>query len=225
MSNANNGASGTDSSAGGTTEEKFTKPNTSDADAADSSSDDLNGSDSYPAAFVKKLMTEKKNKDAKLKEALARLDEIELKEKERTEQKLKDEKKWQEYAQLKEKERNDAMAKLSDYEKQAAEADKFNALLSAIPGQVKRQYWGLLGNHLADIVINPETNEPDPVSVKQVADKVRELYADIISDKGGPKLPSDAAQASRNFDATKWDSMSAKEKKENLHLFVASKSK
>jgi hypothetical protein len=177
-------------------------------------------SKSYSEQFIKKLNTEKDNWRTKAKQLEERLNEFEAKEKEQHENTLKEQQKWQEYAKLKEQERDQIAEQFNNLHTQVVDSQKFQTLLHHVNGEVKKQYWGLLRTHLNEIVVNPETNDIDEVSVKTVADKVREMYPDIIVSAGGPKVPNGAAQPGQYFSLEKWDSMSAKEKKEHLPEFV-----
>jgi len=179
--------------------------------------------ETYPPSFVKKVMTEKKNQGERLKSVEAELEAFKAKEKERTENSLKEQNQWKEYATLKETEAKEAREKLQTHEQNLDSAEKFNALLDAIPGNVKKDYWPLLQNHLSKVIKNPDTGEIDEVSVKQVADMVRNSYPEIIQNGNGRNLPQDAAQPNQFFDKSQWDAMSPEDKKKNLPEYVKQK--
>ncbi len=181
--------------------------------------------ESYTGSFVKKLMTEKKNQGERLKEQNEELEAFRSKDKERTENQLKENNKWEEFAKLKEQEAKDSKDKLDTLNTRLDDAGKFNALLDVLPGTVEKQYWPLLESHLDGIVKNPETGEIDELSVKQVADKVRAQYADIIKVASNGSIPQNAAQPNAVFDTSQWGAMSPADKKKNLKAFVEQKNR
>lgn len=171
--------------------------------------------------FVKKLKTEKSNWKSKATELETKLAEYEAREKEQHEASLKEQNKWQEYAKLKEQERDELAQQLSGVETRINNATKFNAVIDALPGNVPKQYWPLIDGHLESVVLNPETGSPDESSVQHVATKIRETYSEIIDFGQKANLPQNAASPAGGFDLSQWESMSAKEKKENLPAFAA----
>lgn len=181
--------------------------------------------ESYSETFVKKLKTEKDNWATKAKTLEEKLREFEEKEKLQLETTLKEQNKWQEFAKIKEQERDEAFNKLKSMSERIESAHKFNALIEAIPGQVKKQYWGLIESHVADVVLNPQSGEPDPVSVKQIADKIRETYPEVIVFNDKRSIPQNAATNGQAFTLELWNSMSPKEKKENLDKYWQLKQK
>lgn len=174
----------------------------------------------YPKHFVDKVMTEKKNATTKVHDLEAKVADYENKEKERHEDYLKKNKKWEDIAKLREVERDESNAKLSTMNERIEGATKFNALLDALPGTVEKQYLPLLEAQLKDIVVNPDTGEPDEVSVRQVADKVRETYGRIFDFGDGAKMPNGAPKPHKQVDFSQWDSFSVEDKKTHLKDFV-----
>ncbi|RTL05196.1 hypothetical protein EKK58_08590 [Candidatus Dependentiae bacterium] len=210
MADVANGTSGADQ-----------KPSGSDGDlnADSSSSKDTVAYDTY-----RKVLAEKKKKDeelASVREELAKRNKL---DKEREEAELKAKEDYKKIAELREKELNETKIKYDSLNKEIQESLKFNAFLEALPGELPRKYWGMVNTK--EIVIDPSTGDPDPVSIKKVAESFQAEYGELIKNPNKAKLPGDAASGGNAVITSEvWKTMTPEEKKKNLSSYMAQKIK
>lgn len=185
----------------------------------DSSSDPLNGK---PVSFEthRKLLAEKKRRDEQLENIQAELSDFKKREKEQRETELTQKEDYKKLLELREQELNETKQKYDGLSSTIQESVKFDAFLNALPGQLPKKFWKMTDT--TSIVIDPNTGEPDPVSVKKVADQFHAEYGELIQQSGKARLPNQAAASTAppiNEDI--WKSLSPKEKRERLPEWVA----
>ncbi len=159
-------------------------------------SDDQNKDDSSsqtPAKGTVAYETYKKAVD-EAKAAKAKVAEFEKSKREAEESKLKQDGEYKKLLEQREQELKETQEKLSGTEKKISESRKLNAFLGAVPGDVPKQYWGLID--LDGIAVDPETGMPDPASVKKAAAEFEKSHPEVVKKPNKGKLPTDAANGS-----------------------------
>lgn len=206
MTDVVNGASGADQKPSGPT---------GDAIVADQTSKDSVAYETY-----KKTLAQKKKLDEELAARDEELNLLKREKKEREESELKAKEDYKKLLELRDKELEETKVKYSSLNKEIQESIKFNSFLESLPGNLDKKYWRMVDT--SEIVIDPATNEPDPTSIKKVAEKFQAEFGELIQTPGKAKLPNSAAQTG-NVAITDevWNSLSAKEKKDKLPEYFA----
>lgn len=176
----------------------------------ESSSKDTVAYESY-----RKVLSEKKKRDEELKAAQEELAKLKKADKQRLEDELKQKEDYKKLLELREKEKTDIEEKFNSLSSQIQDSLKFQHFLDALPGSLPKKFWKMVD--IGEIIIDPTTGEPDPVSVKKVADGFQSEFGELIVQPGKAKLPNGSAKPS-TAPITKeiWASLSPKEKKERL---------
>lgn len=133
----------------------------------------------------RKLLAEKKKVQEQLETFLSE-------QKKAQEATLAEQNQWKKLAELKEKELAEAKATLAAKQEQEAAARKLESFLKLLPGQLEKQYWGLVD--LDKIVTNPETGAPDEQSVAAYVKDWHKTYSKVVSTSTTQKLPNEAPQ-------------------------------
>lgn len=171
-----------------------------------------------------KVLREKKKRDEELDMTRSKLAEYEAKDKEREETEAKAKGDLQKLIAMKEEENKKLKDKYENVVTTLTNAEKRNALLKALPGEVDQNYWGLLD--LNQIVLDPETGEADATSIRAAADLFVAKYPLVIKTAGGARLPGHAAKgAGGKLTKAEWEKLPLKEKQERLAEVLASHSK
>ena len=190
------------------------------ANESDHSNDPLNGK---PVSIEthRKLLSEKKKREEQLEIALKKVSDLEKEKKASLEAELKEKEDWKKIAELREQEKIEVETKYTSLTSEIQEAAKFQSLLRALPGRLDQKYYSLVDTR--DIVIDPNTGEPDPSSVKKVADSFNANFGELVVSSGKARLPYQAASGStQSMTEELWKSLSGKEKKERLPEYVES---
>lgn len=132
-----------------------------------------------------KLLKEKK----KLQEEY---DAIQKQNRDREEADLRLKEDFKKIAELREAEAAELRSKLTTVEARERNAIKLDAFLSSLDGSVDKRFWGHIP--LDQIIVDPESGEPDPMSVTKVVEAFRKEYYDIIKKPGQPTVPNTAPQ-------------------------------
>lgn len=77
----------------------------------------------------------------------------------------------------------EATGQLSTLQKRQEYSVKLDAILDAIPGDVPKKFWQLIP--VKDVVVDPDTGEVDPVSVKAAVKRFTAEYGDVVKQKPG----------------------------------------
>lgn len=205
MSDVVSGSSGTDQ-----------KPSGSDGDVAINDS----SQDSVKYETYKKVLAEKKKRDEELKLVADENAILKREKKEREENELKAKEDYKKLLELRDKELNETKEKYNGLNSSIQESVKFNSFLESLPGQLDKKYWRMVDT--SEIVIDPNTNEPDPSSIKRVAEKFQAEFGELIQTPGKAKLPNNASTgpiAAINDET--WSKMSPADKKKNLSQYHA----
>lgn len=188
-----------------------------DTELADSSS----GKDTVAYETYKKVVAEKKRRDAELAAKDEELKKLKAAEKERVEAELKAKEDYKKLLEIREKEIQEKDRQLKEVMSDIEQSTKFEALLSALPGQVPKKFWSMIDT--AQIVIDPNTGSPDPSSVKKAAEAFQANFPELIVQPGKAKLPNAAAAGTgQQMNDELWKSLDPKQKKERLPEYVES---
>lgn len=207
MTDVVNGASGADQKASGSTGDS--------ADVANDSSKDFVSLETH-----RRLLAQKKQRDDELKARDEKIALLERKEKEREEADLKAKEDYKKLHEIGKQELEEYKAKYNGLNSEIQEQVKFSTLLQSLPGALDKKYWRMVDT--SEIIIDPSTNEPDPTSIKKVAEKFQAEFGELIQMPGKAKLPNSAASSSSvAINDEVWNSLSAKDKKEKLPDYMA----
>jgi len=191
-----------------------------DVDAIESA-DSSSGKDTVAYETYKKVVAEKKRRDAELAAKDEELKKLKAAEKERIEAELKAKEDYKKLLEIREKEIQERDQKLKEIETTIQESTKFEALMSALPGQVPKKFWSMIDT--SQIVIDPSTGSPDPSSVKKAAEAFQANFPELIVQPGKARLPNTAAAGTgQQMTEEIWKSLDPKQKKERLSEYVES---
>lgn len=171
--------------------------------------------DTVAYSTYKKVLTEKKNRDAELTEARRVISERDAKDKETEEENLKKNQQWQQLAEQKTKEAADAKEQAATTEKRLADGQKMSAVLDALDGGLDKQYWQLVD--LDKVVLDPTTGLPEPGSVQAYVKDFREQYGKVLTVQNGPRLPNHAPRSMTKLTREEWTKLPLKEKKARMN--------
>lgn len=167
-----------------------------------------------------RTLAQKKKADEELAAKDEELNLLKREKKEREENELKAKEDYKKLLELREKELEETKGKYNGLNQTIQEQIKFGAFLESLPGNLDRKYWRMVDT--SEIIIDPSTNEPDPSSIKKVAEKFQAEFGELIQTPGKARLPNQAAHASAvAINDEVWNSLSAKEKKDKLPEYFA----
>ena len=126
-----------------------------------------------------KVLAERKRDQERARDLQAKLDEIEFAKKQFEEETLKKKEDYKTLLDNKAREHDLAVSELNQMKEQRKQAMKLNAFLEGCGGnQIKKNYWKMIP--VNDIIINPETGEVDPLSVKMAVDSYVRDYPETL---------------------------------------------
>lgn len=160
---------------------------------------DMKGKDDVVAyESYQKVLSEKKNLQAKFGELQGQMNELISSQKAQEEAKLNEAGEFKKLAELKDQKISELQAQIDSVakERDAFKGDlndtwKLQAFYSKLNGTVKRNEY-LSFVDLDGIVIDPETRQVDETSVENVVAKFMENHGDLVQTKKVGSLPSDA---------------------------------
>jgi hypothetical protein len=166
-----------------------------------SSADGLEQSQKDSVAYetYRKVLSEKKRRDAELKDALDRLNHYETEAKTREEQELKSKDEWKKLLEIREAELHETKSKLSQVFEQQVNTAKLTTFFDSLDGKVAKKYWDKIP--LDAIVYDDSAGEIDKASVQRAIERFKKEYPEVIMAESGPKVtsvaPSTAAKDSK----------------------------
>jgi len=168
--------------------------------------------DPTPAASKQTVSYDSHQKLLKEKKAIqARLADFEKKEKEAAEAKAKADGNYKQLLEERDKKIAELEGTVSEGNKRWESTAKLNAFLDSVDGEIPKQYWSLID--IENIAINPETELPDEMSVKEAVKKFSKTYPDVVKKRTGSKLPNTPPQgANRKLTVEAWKALPYKEK-------------
>lgn len=202
MTKAANGASGANPDSGG---DPGTDPNNS---IVDPSNPTPGKDDKVAYATYQKILGEKKKLADKV-------EAMEAEQKARDEKALKEKEDYKTLAENREKELLETKAKLAKGEERIANGVKLRAILTAVGGEVEREYWELLPTSMVEI--DPDTGLPTEQSVANAVKVVQAKYPKIITPANANLPPNTAARGgTEKLSHADWDKLPADKKIERM---------
>jgi hypothetical protein len=181
-----------------------------DTQTEDSVQPQPSSGDSVAYETHRRLLSEKK----KLQEER---DQLMRQMQERKETELKEQQKWQDLYKLKEEELTKIKTDLEQRQQQEITATKFSTFLDSLPGQLPKKYWQIASEYVEGIMLNPDTSEPDELSVKAAIEKFKANFGELLQTSSGPKLPSNApASGGGTLTYEQWRQLPLKEQKQRM---------
>jgi hypothetical protein len=174
-----------------------------DGSASGAAGDQSQDQQSVAYETHKKLLAEKKKRDEELATLKSQLEQVQAKERERQESELKAKEEWKKLVEIREKELSELKKQVEQKDSLIVTSIKRGAVKSAINGMVPDKYLGLID--VSKVVINPETGEPDPASVQEVARSFEQEHKLLILSKDGKTgLPHEAAAGAKKLTYQEW---------------------
>jgi len=178
-----------------------------------------------------KLLTQLKKGQEKLKTQEDQLAVFEADKKAFEEKQLNDDGEVRKILELRDKEITDLKTEITTVtgdkeglQRSIADSVKLNAFYEKLPGKIKRQeYFNFVD--LKQIVVDPESGEPDSGSVDLAVNSFMESYSDLVDAKGFKPPPGDAPYGSTKLTKDEWLKMPLAEKKKNVHRLVKTANK
>lgn len=157
-----------------------------------------------------KVLAERKRDQERVRELNAKLEEIEINNKRIEEEILKKKEDYKTLLDNKTKEHEQAAYELNQMKEQRKQALKLNAFLEGCGNnQIKKNYWKMIP--VGDIIINPETGEVDPLSVKMAVDAYMRDYPETLERHTVGMPSASPAVASNGITYDQWLKLPAKE--------------
>lgn len=144
-----------------------------------------------------------------------KISEFENENKTREEKELRKRNNFEQLLKNREKELADKETELTQLRTHINESSKMGAFLDALPGNLSKEYWGLV--NLEEIALNPETNKPDEASVEVYAKRFAEIYGRVLETGVNSKLPKNAPQTYTQTNYDDWRNLkSSKEMRDKM---------
>lgn len=166
------------------------------------------GKDQVAYETYRKVLSEKKAKDAALEEAKAKLAEYEAKEKERAEAELKAKEDWKTMLALREKELAEAKGEAEKLKSERVQGMKLDAFLQTMQGKIEHKFWGFID--LEEVKVGPD-GKIDQMSVTQAVENFKKQYPELIKTGAGPKTPAESPSGHEAISYEEWLKLPAKE--------------
>ena len=177
--------------------------------------DDASQEDKVSHSTYLKILGEKKKTSEKLKETQQRLDSL-LAEKEAAEKaRLEEQGNYKEINKNLEEEIKKLRTSISEREAAESEAIKFSAVLEGLGGKVHKKFYPLIDYE--SVILDPETRQPDELSVSKVVERITKEYPEIIQGQQNVRLPNGAPQVGGpKLTIEEWQKLPTKEMKARL---------
>src|SRR3990167_5454034 len=157
----------------------------------------------------KKLLSEKKKVQSELDKIRKETDEIKRKE-------LESQNQYKELYESSKTETEKLKETLKGHEERWQDALKLNAFNAAL-GDTKRiepKFYGFIDT--SKILVDPETNKVDPVSVQKEVNRVNREYPEIIKSTVKGSMPSESPTGGQTLTYEAWKKLQLKEKKSRM---------
>lgn len=161
--------------------------------------------DSVTYETHRKLLDEKKKLQAKLAE-------IENDKKQKEEEELTRKGETQKLLELVKKEAEELRTKLTVKEQREVQAKKLSAVIRSLGSNVDEKWFGVIGQHLDEVVYNPDSGEVEQMSVTAIVEDLKKTWPEMIK-KLPVGMPADAPRGSGQgvIERSEWLKLSAKE--------------
>jgi len=166
-----------------------------------------------------KVLSEKKKAAEKLKETQQQLNELLAAKEEAEKARLEEQGNYKEINKNLETKIQELQSTITKRDAAEMDAIKFHSVLDALGGKVDRKFYPLI--NFEDVLLDPETKQPDELSVSKVADKIKTEYPEIIQGQSGPNLPPGAPKpGGPKLTVEEWRKLPTKDMKARLHEVV-----
>lgn len=146
------------------------------------------------------------------KKLQARLAEIETEKRAKEEEELTRKGETQKLLELAKKEAEELRTKLTAKELREVQAKKLSAVIRGMGANVDEKWFGVIGQHLDDVVYNPESGEVEQMSVTAIVEDLKKTWPEMMR-KPGVGMPADAPKGSGmgQIERSEWLKLSSKE--------------
>jgi len=161
--------------------------------------------DSVSYETHRKLLDEKKKIQAKL-------EAIEAEKRQAEEADLVRKGETQKLLDLAKKEAEELRSKLTQKEQREMQAKKMSAVIRGLGTSVDEKWYGVLGQHIDDVVLNPDTGEVEMMSVTSIVDELKKTWPEMLK-KPAVGMPADAPKGDNGgmIERSAWLKLSAKD--------------
>lgn len=136
----------------------------------------------------KRVLNEKKARDAELREAKAVIEKYETEKRSFEESTLREKEDWRKLFEQRESELKTTKLELDSIKTRVVDSKKLNSFLNAIEKPIEQKYWSLV--ELDKIVVDPNSGEIDSSTLKNYAEEFKKEYWKVI-DSSTPKMPNE----------------------------------
>ena len=150
--------------------------------------DETPKSDSVKYDTYKRVLNEKKARDAELREAKAVIEKYEAEKRSFEESTLREKEDWRKLFEQRESELKTTKLELDSIKTRVVDSKKLNSFLNAIEKPIEQKYWSLV--ELDRIVVDPNSGEIDSSTLKKYAEEFKKEYWKVI-DSSTPKMPNE----------------------------------
>jgi len=137
-----------------------------------------------------KVVGEAKRAKEKASELEAELTKLRAADKDRQDAELKQKEDYKTLLANREAELAKEKAEKDQLLSEQRDARKLAAFLDSVDGRIDKKWWVHIDT--SEVVINPDTNEIDQMSVTKAVEKFKAEYSEIIKKPGQSKMPNDA---------------------------------
>lgn len=172
------------------------------------------GSQKSPDELLKEIETLREH-NAKLlgekKKVSEKYGSLEQQLKEKEEKELKEKEDFKTLLKLREEELEKNKKDLEQERFQRQQGMKLDAVLSLVDGKIDQKFWGMID--LEQIKLNPDSGQPDQMSVSQYVENFKKTYPELIKTGIPQTTPPNAPQNGEILTYEKWLSLPAKDQK------------
>lgn len=145
-----------------------------------------------PYSTYKKAVSEKRNRDAELKQVREELARYQQEKKALEDQALKEKDDYKKLFEARELELKAEREKKSELESYINSTKKLNSFMKYLGAPIKEQYLGLVD---LDRIALDESGRPDELTTKQLVDDFKKTYPELFLSSAG-RIPNDSANGS-----------------------------
>lgn len=112
------------------------------------------------------------------------------------------------------KEAEELRAKVKADEELRTQGKKLSSVVRALGSNVDEKWYGVIGQHIDDIMTNPDTGEIEQMSVTSVVDKLKKTWPEMLK-KQAAGMPNEApmGNGSTTISRDEWLKLTAKDMK------------
>ena len=87
---------------------------------------------------------------------------------------------YQKLLDLAKKEAEELRTKLTQKEQRELQAKKLSAVIRGLGSNVDEKWYGVLGQHIDDVIVNPETGEVEMMSVTNIVEDLKKTWPEML---------------------------------------------